>query len=115
LNESARKAMWAKYHANKKKNPPKPVYQKPFYQEPNKIRTIDIMEGGKKVKRTLYTNGCQNCGKTDGVKTRLGGQKLCKDCHLNRLEHEPAGQKYDRYISMGMTDNEARADSGYLA
>lgn len=55
---------------------------------------------------------CNDCQNEVAVRKFIGIQ-LCQHCKNIRMDNESKGEKYDRYISMGLTDEEAQLDSGY--
>ena len=75
MNEKENKELWKKYYNNKKKNPPKIITSIKYYQEANQPISFN-------------KNACENCGGTNDIKTRFGGQKLCRPCHFSRVESE---------------------------
>lgn len=87
MDSKKRKAMWAKYY---KKNPKKT------------INTKSIGSGKR----------CQHCG---GVaeNSKLRGLNLCGSCKQRVWNSDTKGSNYDRFIGMGISHDDAIADSGY--
>ncbi len=104
MDDKKRKAMWAKYHANKKKNPPPIITPKSYFGKSSSITSH-------------LKNVCAYCNKAKAT-VNFRGRPSCKQCRTNIWEQTGGlAEKVEHHMRHGESEDiafqYAKEDLGY--